>query len=66
VPAPFTYPDLATGVRASLSSGPARRAIEQVGADRVREAAAAALAQFVRPDASVRLDNVFRVVIARA
>jgi hypothetical protein len=66
VPAPFTYPDLATAVRATLSSGPARRAIEQVGVDRVREAAGAALAQLVQPDASVRLDNVFRVVIARA
>jgi SAM-dependent methyltransferase len=66
VSAPFVYPDLATGVRASLSSGPARRAIEQVGVDRVRDTAAAALEQFVQPDASIRLDNVFRVVIARA
>jgi SAM-dependent methyltransferase len=66
VAAPFVFPDVATGVRAGLSSGPARRAIEQVGVDRVRDAAAAALAQFVRPDGSVRLDNVFRVVLARA
>jgi SAM-dependent methyltransferase len=66
VPAPFLYLDVATGVRASLSSGPARAAIEQVGVDRVRSTAAAALAQFVGPDGTVRLNNVFRVVIARA
>jgi SAM-dependent methyltransferase len=66
VSAPFLYADLDTGVRASLSSGPAQAAIRQVGADRVRDAARAALAQFVQPDGSVRLDNVFRVVIARA
>jgi SAM-dependent methyltransferase len=66
VAAPFVYPDLATGVRASLSSGPARAAIQQVGADRVRSTVAAVLEQFLQPDGSVHLDNVFRVLIARA
>ncbi|MCV2489595.1 class I SAM-dependent methyltransferase [Geodermatophilus sp. YIM 151500] len=66
VAAPFLYPDVATGVRASLSSGPAQAAVQRVGVDRVRSTVAAVLEQFVQPDASVRLDNVFRVVLARA
>ena len=66
VAAPFLYPDVATGVRASLSSGPARAVMQQVGVDRVRSTVAAVLEQFVQPGGSVRLDNVFRVVIARA
>ena len=43
-----------------------RIAIDQVGVDRVREAFRTALEPFVRPDGSVHLDNVFRVVIAHA
>jgi SAM-dependent methyltransferase len=66
VPVSFVYADLATGVRASLSSGPARAAIEHAGADRVREAVSAVLEPFVQDDGAVRLDNVFRLVIARA
>lgn len=66
VPTPFTWHDLATAVRANLSAGPARAAIEHAGADRVRDAIATALEPFQRPDGSVHLDNVFRVVIARA
>lgn len=66
VAAPFVYPDVVTAVRASLSSGPARAAIQQVGRDRVSSTLAAVLEGFVQADASVRLDNVFRVVIARA
>ncbi len=66
VPTPFEWPDVATAVRANLSPGPARAAIEHVGCDRVRDAIATALEPFVRPDGSVHLDNIFRVVIARA
>ncbi len=66
VPTPFTWPDLDTAVRANLSAGPARAAIEHAGADRVRDAIATALEPFQGPDGSVHLDNVFRVVIARA
>lgn len=66
VPASSVYPDLVTAVQASLSPGPARAAIEQTGAERARDVIAAALGQFVRADGAVRLDNVFRVVIARA
>ncbi len=66
VATPFVYADLATAVRANLSSGPARAAIEHAGADRVRETATGALRQFVQADGSVRLDNVMRVVICHA
>jgi SAM-dependent methyltransferase len=66
VPTPFTYPDIATAQRANLAAGPTRIAIDQVGVDRVREAFRTALEPFVQPDGSVRLDNVFRVVIAHA
>jgi SAM-dependent methyltransferase len=66
VSTPFGYPDLTTAVRAGLSSGPARAAINHAGVDRVRDASTAALEQFLRPDGSVRLENVFRVVLAQA
>jgi SAM-dependent methyltransferase len=66
VAAPFVFADLDTATRAALSSGPARAAINRVGLDRVREAAAAAQSQFVQPDGTVRLENEFRVVVAHA
>jgi ubiquinone/menaquinone biosynthesis C-methylase UbiE len=66
VETPFIYEDLDHAVRASLSSGPSRAAINQVGIAKVRETNVVTLGQFVKPDGSVRLDNVFRVVIARA
>jgi hypothetical protein len=37
-----------------------------VGEERARIAIAAALDQFVQADGTVRFDNVFRVVLARA
>lgn len=43
-----------------------RAALAQVGPDEVSDAFAAALQQFVRADGSVHLDNVFRLVFARA
>jgi SAM-dependent methyltransferase len=66
VPTPFVYPDLAAAQRANLAAGPTRAALQGVGEDVVREAFADALAPFVRRDGSVRLDNVFRVVVASA
>lgn len=66
VSAPFVYADMATAERANLSAGPTRLAINHAGIDAVRDAFATALAQFVRADGSVRIDNVFRVVIAHA
>ena len=66
VATPFVYRDLDTVIGGQLSSGPARRAIEHVG----REAAATALVEALRPvtrsDGSIRLDNVFKLVVAHA
>ena len=66
VSTPFEYPDIATAERASLAAGPNRLAVNHAGVDAVRDALTTALEQFVKPDGSVRLDNVFRVVIAHA
>lgn len=66
VDTPFEYADRDTFARAAISSGPARAAINHAGIDAVRAAAIGATEQFVRPDGRVRLDNVMRVVIARA
>lgn len=66
VSAPFVYPDVATAERANLAAGPTRAALQHVSVDAVRSAFAAALGQFVQADGMVRLDNVFRVVVAHA
>ncbi|HYF44583.1 MAG TPA: class I SAM-dependent methyltransferase [Acidimicrobiales bacterium] len=66
VAAPFDYADIATAERANLSAGPTRMAINHAGLDAVRAAFSQALARFVQADGTVRLDNVFRVVIAHA
>ncbi|HVL99478.1 MAG TPA: class I SAM-dependent methyltransferase [Egibacteraceae bacterium] len=66
VPTPFTWPDVGTAVRANLSPGPARAAINHSGIDRVRDALTAVFEACTGPDGSVRLDNVFRVVVAHA
>jgi SAM-dependent methyltransferase len=66
VSAPFVYADIATAERANLSAGPTRMAIKHAGIDAVRQAFSTALQQFVEPDGTVRLDNVFRVVVAHA
>ena len=66
VPTPFLYVDGATARRANLAAGPTRAAINHVGIDAVAAAFTVALEQFVQPDGTVRIENVFRVVIARA
>jgi SAM-dependent methyltransferase len=66
VDTPFDWPDLPTAVRATLSSGPARAAINHAGVDRVRAAVTPVLERFTGMDGGVHLANVFRVVIARA
>ena len=66
VPAPFVYPDVETAQRANLAAGPIRAAVNHAGVDAVTAAFTAALAQFVQPDGTVRLHNVFRVVVAHA
>lgn len=66
VPTPYTYAGIDTAIRAQMSSGPARRAIEHAGAEPLRDALTAALAEHRATDGTIRLDNVFRVLIARA
>jgi SAM-dependent methyltransferase len=66
VPTPFVYADLESALRANLASGPGRATIDHAGADTARDALATALGPFVGADGGVRLENVFRVVIATA
>jgi SAM-dependent methyltransferase len=66
VPTPYVDADVATSVRAHLSSGPARRAIDNVGLDVTRDALQAVAEAARQPDGTVRFENVFRVVVAAA
>ena len=66
VATPYIDADVATSVRAHLSSGPARRAIDVAGLDAVREVLTAAAEAARQPDGTVRFDNVFKVVVAIA
>ncbi|HSS58272.1 MAG TPA: class I SAM-dependent methyltransferase [Solirubrobacteraceae bacterium] len=66
VPTPYAHDDLDTAVRAHLASGPARRAIETAGLEATRKVVTAACEQASQPDGSVRHDNVFKVLVARA
>jgi SAM-dependent methyltransferase len=64
VPTPYTYPDVETAVRAQSSSGPAVRAAQHAGADAVRVALTDVMADYRQSDGTVRLDNVFRYLVA--
>lgn len=64
VPTPYIYPDVTTAVRAQLSSGPAARAIEQSGEDALRDALTVVMERHQRDGGKVRLDNVFRYLVA--
>jgi len=66
VPTPYIYPDVVTAVRGQLSSGPARMAIDLVGLEATDAAVTAALEPVARRDGSIRLDNVFKVLVVRA
>jgi SAM-dependent methyltransferase len=66
VPTPYIYPDVATAVRAQLTSGPARMAINAAGRDALAAALEEAYKSVTKPDGTVHLDNVFKVVVARA
>jgi SAM-dependent methyltransferase len=60
----FDYPSLDTAVRGMMAAGGSRRACEIFGDDTVRAVTREAVAPLVRPDASVRLRNWFRCVVA--
>lgn len=66
VPVPFVYADLDTAVRANLSSGPARMAIEHAGEEVTADALRGAFADSRRPDGTYRQENSFRYVVATA
>jgi len=63
---PFVYPDLETALRGVLSAGPAARAINFWGEDRVRAAVVEALAPFRLASGRYRLENRFRYLVAVA
>lgn len=61
----WDYPDVATLLRGFMSSGPAVKAIDLVGYDKVAEAVTASLPPFTRPDGHIVYSNKWRVVIAQ-
>jgi len=63
---PFVFPDVDTAVRAHLSAGPARRAIQVAGRDSVATALRTALEPSIQADGTSRHDNAFRFVVATA
>jgi SAM-dependent methyltransferase len=64
VPTPYTYPNVETAVRAQSASGPAVRAAHYAGPEALRDALARVMRGYRQPDGAVRLDNVFRYLIA--
>jgi SAM-dependent methyltransferase len=65
VDTPYVYRDVATAVRAQQASGPAIRAAQYAGDDAVHAALTEVMQRYRRGD-GVRLENVFRYVVARA
>ncbi|MDH6578900.1 methyltransferase domain-containing protein [Kitasatospora sp. MAP5-34] len=63
VSCPFAYADLESAVRGLLATGLYRVAVEDSGPAVVAKELAEALQPYVRPDASVRMANVFRYVV---
>jgi hypothetical protein len=64
VPTPYTYPDVATAVRAQLSSGPAVLAAAHAGGEALEQALTPVMRRFRNDTGEVRLENVFRYLIA--
>lgn len=60
----WDYPDKETALRGLLSAGPAAKAIENSGFEKVYDTTSAALQPYLRPDGHVVYYNKFRVVIA--
>jgi SAM-dependent methyltransferase len=66
VSCPFGYPDLPSAVRGLLSTGLFDAAVASTDRQQVDKEIAEALHPYRRPDGSVRMENVFRYLIARA
>ncbi|WP_442906858.1 class I SAM-dependent methyltransferase [Kitasatospora sp. NBC_01246] len=64
VSCPFAYPDLDSAVRGLLSTGLYDAAAEFSGLSLVAKELEEALQPYLRPDGSVRMENVFRYLIA--
>lgn len=64
VSCPWTYRDNVEALRALRSAGPVRRVLELLGDDAVDEALSESLRPFSKDDGEVRLENIFRVLIA--
>lgn len=60
----WNYPELETALRGLLSAGPAVKAIQTSGEQKVREAVTDAIAPFEQSSGDYRLTNQFRYVIA--
>jgi SAM-dependent methyltransferase len=65
-PSIWTFANLDEALRASLSAGPATRAIRHSGEERVKEAVMQALAPFKTASGGYRLENEFRYLVAKA
>jgi hypothetical protein len=65
VSCPFGYPDLDSAVRGLLSTGLFDAAVDATDQQQVDKEIAEALHPFRRADGSVRMENVFRYVVAR-
>jgi SAM-dependent methyltransferase len=66
VSCPFGYPDLTSAVRGLLSTGLFDAAVDATDRQQVDKELAEALHPYRSADGSVRMENVFRYVIARA
>lgn len=62
---PHDYPDLESALRAQMSAGPTHRAVEIFGEERVRDAIGSVLESLRRPDGRIRMQALFRYVVAR-
>ncbi|MFI0897782.1 SAM-dependent methyltransferase [Streptomyces sp. NPDC020983] len=65
VACPFGYPDQAAAVRGLLSTGLFDTAAAATDQQQVEKELAEALHPYRRPDGTIRLDNVFRYLVAR-
>ncbi|WP_443072672.1 SAM-dependent methyltransferase [Streptomyces sp. RPT161] len=66
VACPFGYPDMDSAVRGLVSTGLFDAAVEATDRPQVDKELAEALHPYRRPDGTVRMENVFRYVLARA
>jgi SAM-dependent methyltransferase len=64
VPSIWDYPDIETAARGLMAVGPAAKAVEVNGFDKVKETVLQAVQPYVQPDGHVIYKNKFRVVIA--